>query len=188
MLDSEVERLRRLRGSALRTRAVARALRGKQPGKPSMHDGLLNRARCAAWRIARAVSGQLRAHPYASFQKDAGIGILLRNSLVASAASFGASTHDQALRYLGSQLRRLAHELDDVRALTRAADLSDLLGRSQWEIRELVAATEGVTQMGSAQLSSGQMGQRGAAPMDSPVVEGASERPVPAGDWPYLAF
>jgi hypothetical protein len=188
MFDSEVERLRRLRGSALRTRAVARALRGRQPGNPSRNDDLLDRARCAAWRIARAVSGHLRAHPYASFQKGAGLGILLRNSMVATAASFGASTHDQALHYLGSQLGRLAHELDDVRALTWAADLSDQLGRSQREIRELLTATECVTQMGSGQLGAVPTGQVSAVPLGSAVVEGASERPLPGADWPYLAF
>jgi hypothetical protein len=108
--------------------------------------------------------------------------------MVATAASFGASTHDQALRYLGSQLRRLAHELDDVRALTWAADLSDLLGRSQREIRELLTATECVTQMGSVQSGAAPTGQVGAVPLGSAGVEGASERPLPAADWPYLAF
>src|SRR5216683_901544 len=132
MFDKEVERLRRLRAAALRVRAVARALR---PG-----DTLLNRGRCAAWRVARFVSGRLRAHPYASFQKDAGIGVVVANSLAAANAGLGVKTRHQGLLRFEAHLKSLAHELSDVRALTCASDLNDSFGRSQIEIRSLLAA------------------------------------------------
>src|ERR1700692_388068 len=170
MLDKEIERLRRLRAAALRVRAVARALR---PG-----DALLNRGRCAAWRVARTVSGRLRAHPYASYQKDAGIGVVVANSLAAANAALGVKTRHQGLLRFEACLRSLAHELSDVRALTSAADLNDCFARSQIEIRALLAAlgveTRGVhLSEGSAMAPSGTNAGSGIT-VDS--------------DWPYLAF
>src|ERR1700730_12699364 len=117
MIDREVERLRRLRATALRVRTVARAL--------SHRDALLNRGRCAAWRVARTVSGRLRAHPYSSFQKDAGIGVVVANSLAAANAALGVKTRRQGLLIFEAHLKSLARELSDVRALTCAQDLND---------------------------------------------------------------
>src|SRR5260370_36165547 len=135
MIDKEVERLRRLRAAALRVRAVARALR------PS--DTLLNRGRCAAWRIARTVSGRLRAHPYGSFQKDAGIGVVVANSLAAPNAALGVKTRRQGLLRFEGYLRSLARGLSDVRALTSATDLNDRFGLSQGGIWAVCGALGG---------------------------------------------
>src|SRR6202795_370577 len=169
MIDKEVERLRRLRAVALRVRAVARALR---PG-----DALLNRGRCAAWRVARTVSGRLRAHPYGSFQKDAGIGAVVANSLAAANAALGVKTRYQGLLRFEAHLRSLARELSDVRALTSAPDLNDSFGRSQIEIRALLAALgfeTGRVRLPEASTIPPVPDVRDAATVDS--------------DWPYLAF
>src|SRR6267154_716800 len=149
MIDKEVERLRRLRAAALRVRAVARALR---PG-----DTLLNRGRCAAWRVARTVSGRLRAHPYASYQKDAGIGVVVANSLAAANAALGVKTRHQGLLRFEAHLKSLAQDLSDVRADSSPSDLNDSFARSQIEIRALLAAlgveTRGQYETRGVQLS-----------------------------------
>jgi hypothetical protein len=175
MFDKEIERLRRLRAAALRVRAVARALR---PG-----DTLLNRGRCAAWRVARTVSGRLRAHPYASYQKDAGIGVVVANSLAAANAALGVRTRRQGLLRFEAYLSSLARELSDVRALTSASDLNDSFARSQVEIRALIAAlvveTRGLYETPGAQLAE-------ASAMAT--VTDAGGAITADSDWPYLAF
>ena len=175
MFDKEIERLRRLRAVALQVRAVARALR---PGDP-----LLNRGRCAAWRVARTVSGRLRAHPYASYQKDAGIGVVVANSLAAANAALGVKTRHQGLLRFEAYLKSLAQELSDVRALTSAADLNDCFARSQIEIRALLAAL-GVETRGGRENQGIHVPE--ASTMD-PVTNAASAIAVDS-DWPYLAF
>jgi hypothetical protein len=175
MFDKEIARLRQLRAAALRVRAVARALgRG---------DMLLNRGRCAAWRVARTVSGRLRAHPYGSFQKDAGIGVVVANSLAAANAALGVKTRHQGLLRFEAHLRSLARELSDVRALTSASDLNDSFGRSQIEIRALLAALAFETRGGRE--------NRGIpvpeASTMAPVTNAVSAIAVDS-DWPYLAF
>jgi hypothetical protein len=139
MIDVEVERLRRLRGTALQVRAVACALSDK---KWARDDGLLRQGRCAAWRVARFVSGRLRAHPNVRYQQGAGVGTLVRNSLVAAASSFAATNRRRALLQYSAQLKSLTRELDDARALTWAAELSDIFGRSLQELRVLIDAVQ----------------------------------------------
>jgi hypothetical protein len=184
MIDSEVERLRRLRGSALRVRAVARSLGGSQS---TLNDPLLSRSACAAWRVARTVSGRLRAHPHASFQKDAGLGLLVSNSIAATAAALGASSRLRAFQGFEAQLKALARQLDDARALTWASDLSDLFGRSQHEIRSLLAAVECETH----RTGEGSAARR-VLPVQrrlAPLVSQTQNSAAPADrDWPYLAF
>jgi hypothetical protein len=172
MIDSEVARLRRLRASALRVRAVALAL-----GSTTLmqQNPILARARCAAWRIARTVSGRLRAHPYASFQKDAGVGAVLWNSLVAITVALGARSQPRALLSFDVQLRRLARQLDRARALTRATDLSDSFGRSQNEIRALIADLETRDQ--------------GCIESNTPAAaQPSGSATALEADWPYLAL
>jgi hypothetical protein len=169
MIDKEVERLRRLRATALRVRAIALAL---GPGDP-----LLNRGRCAAWRVARTVSGRLRAHPYARFQKDAGMGVVVANGLAAANSVLGAKSRHRILLRFEAHLRALARELGDVRALTSASDLNDSFGRSQIEIRSLLAAL--VFETGRTDVAE-----------VPPMVSIADARGAVAveSDWPYLAF
>jgi hypothetical protein len=175
MIESEVARLRKLRASALRVRAVARAL---SRTRAASDDPLLDHAACAAWRLARTATGRLRAHPYARFQRDAGFGVLVSNALVAAAAVVGATNRVRAFRGFSSELRKMSRELEDARALTWAPDLSDSLGRALLEFRPLLA---------QATLAARQT-SRPRQPL--PVV------PAPAAaygasretDWPYLAL
>jgi hypothetical protein len=167
MIDKEVERLRRLRAEALRVRAIAQAL--------GPRDALLSRGRCAAWRVARTVSGRLRAHPYGRFQEDAGIGVVVANSLAAANAVLGVKTRHQGLLRFEAHLRSLARELSDVRALTSAADLNDSFDRSQIEIRSLLAAVAFET--GRVHVAE----TLALAPV-------ADSRGAVVVDWPYLAF
>jgi hypothetical protein len=169
MSDQEVERLRRLRTTALRVRAIAQAL--------GPRDSLLNRGRCAAWRVARTVSGRLRAHPYDSFQKDPGIGVIVANSLAAANAALGVKTRHQGLLRFKAHLRSLARELSDFRALTCASDLNDSFGRSPSEIRALLAALAYET--GGVHVPE--------ASAMAPVTNAGSAITVDS-DWPYLAF
>jgi hypothetical protein len=145
MADLEVERLRRLRGSALRLRAVARALTDNKriAGGDRGNDGdLLNQGRLAAWRVARIASGWLRAHPYVRYQRDATLGTVLANSLVAAVTSLSATSRQRAVCQFGARVRAVLREIDDARALTRSAALSDNLGRSQDEFRAVLEALE----------------------------------------------
>lgn len=186
MIDLEVERLRRLRGSALRVRAVARALGAK---KWTLDDPLLNRGACTAWRVARAVSGRLRAHPYASFQKDASLVQLIGNGIVAKATAAGASSRLRALQDFEMQLKAFARELDDVRALTWAYELSDSFGRSQREIRALVDALECETHVDMVDTPPVVVRAHEPQRRLAPIAPDTSGRAAAAGgDWPYLAF
>ncbi len=194
MIDFEVERLRRLRACALRVRAVARALRKRQP---LLHDALLHRARCTAWRVARTVSGRLRAHPYASFQKDAGLDVIFANSVIAATAAIGVRTRRQGFIRFEAYLRQFAHALDDSRSLTRSTELSDSFGRMQKEIRTLEAAVgyeingsaAGINPAGVNERSGSKAGGIGGMPAPVPAVASAPAFTASADkDWPYLAI
>jgi hypothetical protein len=137
MSNDEVERLRKLRASALRVRAIAQALAVTQP-QPLIGDWL-KRISGATWRISRAVSGQLRAHPYATFQKDAGVLTILANSLRASAVARCFGRHTRGVSHIATELSSLSRLLDDARALTCTLALSDSFGRSQIEVRTLLS-------------------------------------------------
>jgi hypothetical protein len=167
MINKEVERLRRLRATALRVRTVARAL--------DPCDALLNRGKCIAWRVARTASGRLRAHPYSRFQKDPGIGVAVANGLAAASAALGVKSRHHGLLRFEAHLRSLARELSDVRALTCASDLNESFGRSQIEIRALLAAL--AYEIGGDRIPE--------ASVISPVHGAAASVD---SDWPYLAF
>jgi hypothetical protein len=164
-MDAEVARLRQLRDVALRARAVARSLRWAVP------DPIIERSGAAAWRVARAVTGRLRSHPYVRYQRDATVGVVLMNAIVAGYAGWRVPSRVWALRRLAAELHGLRRELDDARVLTRAADFSDSLGRSQHELAALKHAIDR------------ELEDPAATPCE--VQDGAPRR---AADWPYLAF
>jgi len=174
MIDPEVARLRRLRGEALRVREVARALGSTQ-------SDLLARGACASWRIARVVSGKLKAHPYLRYQNDVGIGSILGNGLLASFLAMITKDEVQALKRFESQVHMLMRHLDDTRALCWSSDFSDTLGRSQYELQSLL---EDLAQITKSTVPAARLPER-ADRTDSLVGELA--RTV-EGDWPYLAF
>ena len=133
---------------------------------------------CAAWRVARAVSGRLRAHPYESFQKDAGLETVIPNGLVAAGSVLGATSRVRAFRGFSGHLRDLSRELADARALTWASELSDSFGRSLSEFRPLLARAEGEARQGARQR------QTAAAQRSAPAGVYAAT----ATDWPYIAL
>jgi len=134
MIDTEVTRLRRLRNTALRARAVAAALNSD----PAPRDSAFSRSAASCWRIARVVTGRLRAHPYLSYQRGPselrGVYDRLSAGLLGAIARYRGQTQ----QIFAEELRRVARELDDARALTLSPDLSDTLGRSQTQIRRLI--------------------------------------------------
>ena len=172
MIDDEIDRLRRLRARALRVRAVARAL--DRLG-PSRREPCAARAQHAAWRIARGITGHLRAHPYEKFQQGAGLGIVLGSGITGVVAAVLVRRPEQASARLRSELTHLARELDDARAVTRSAELSDSFGRSQLEMRALFLELQPPTGERSDALG---------ATADAPLTAAG----VGAGDWPYLAM
>ncbi len=178
MIDPEVARLRRLRALALRVRAIARML-GSKPYV--LNDSLLGRGAGASWRIVRAVTGRLKAHPYASYQQDPGFGRQVSDTLFASFLAFGAGNRPRAMAAYESHLWALARQLADVRALTWAPDLSDGLGRSQFEINSLLEAVARETGRTDGRLQW--------APGLPLAANGAGDFANPLdGGWPYMAF
>ena len=132
IMHNEVTRLRRLRKTALKLRALALALNA---GK---HDGAYERASLLSWRVARIATGQLRAHPYRSYQRDPGYfesGADRFNSYLQAVV---ANMRGQGMRIFLQEITAAARELDDTRALTLSSDLSDALGRAQQNMRALI--------------------------------------------------
>jgi hypothetical protein len=99
--------------------------------------------------------------------------VLIANSLAAASAALGVKTRHQGLLRFEPHLKSLARELSDVRALTSASDLNDSFGRSQIEIRALLAALSVET--------------RGPYEAMAPVTDAGNAITVDS-DWPYLAF
>src|SRR5882724_8177987 len=134
MIDTEVTRLRRLRNTALRARAVAGALNSKSGPR----DSAFSRSAVSCWRIVRVITGRLRAHPYLSYQRGPSAVRGLYDRVIAAVLGGIARNRGRGLQTFSDELRRVARELDDARALTWSSDLSDALGRSQMQIRGLI--------------------------------------------------
>jgi hypothetical protein len=86
----------------------------------------------------------------------------------------------RSLQAFSAELQRVARELDDARALTWSADLSDALGRSQIEIRRLIKDLNAAarTELGP-HIANSRVDARSAADQDDGNA---------AGNWPYLAL
>ena len=161
MIDAEVIRLRRLRDKALKARAIAGAMHAD-----GSKDSLLARGAVSCWAIARVATGQLRSHPYRRYQRGPSVLRSLYDRVGAHLLGQAAERQGTALKAYAAQLRRVARELDDVRALTWLPDLSDTLGRSQTHLRSLIRELDAATR--PARVRHGEHG-----------VE---------ANWPYLAF
>jgi hypothetical protein len=177
MIDPEVARLRRLRGEALRVREIARALGSTQWAKD---DSLLESGACASWRIARLVSGKLKAHPYLRYQKGEGVGALVSNRVLATCLALISRDRTHGLKTYESQLLALMRQLDDARALTWSTDFSDALGRSQGEIKSLLQTLAAETHSTDERVPA-------RAPRHVEGLAGEIAQSI-EGDWPYLAF
>jgi hypothetical protein len=174
MIDAEVMRLRRLRGAALRARALADAL----DSSASRRGSVFSRNGLACWRIARMITGRLRAHPDLRYQQGPGEWRVLADRINAGVRSAAVRSRTRALEVMAGEMQSLARELDDARALTWSPDLSDELGRSQIQIRRLIAELGGASRQGAGLLATR------STPQDS-IPEGASDV---ERNWPYLAF
>jgi hypothetical protein len=178
MIDTEVVRLRQLRATALKARALAAAMEYS-----SARGGtLFSRSAVSCWRIARLVTGRLRGHPYVSYQRDASATRAVFDRVTAHLLAAVSQRKSQGLRTFAAELKRVAREVDNARSLTWSADLSDSLGRSQAEIHRLVKEVEAgaLKEPGSlietiARVDGGGIGVRN---------DGAAVR----RNWPYLAF
>ncbi len=191
MNDPEVARLRRLRNAALLVRKIARELSAM---RCAASDPLLVGVAHASWRIVRTVSGRLKAHPYVRYQKGASLGALLAHSLMAQLLVLTTGTRPKALAACAGFLRQLMRQLDDARALTWAADLSDAFGRSQAELDALMDAIEREIRSSTPVPSrSNSVPSRDTPPTargTAAVVPAAAHLAPPrmSEDWPYLAF
>jgi hypothetical protein len=179
MIDPEVARLRRLRSEALLVREIARTFESTQW---AANESLLDRSACASWRISRVVSGRLRGHPYAEYQKDASAASRAANRLQAFCLALINTNRLSALKVLETHVAALARQLEDAISLAWSSDFSDALGRSQFEIKSLSAALTAETRSGGAEERQALRPARSAEGVVGEI--GAALE----GDWPYLAF
>lgn len=177
MIDPEVVRLRRLRREALLLRDIARAFESPtEAGTKSV----FSQCGRAGWRVARTVSGRLRSHPYAEYQKDASIASQLRNRLHARFLALTKGDRLRSVRMLELALQALARQLDDSIALGWSSDFSDALGRARSEIAVLGVALARETGSGM-DLDLEQRLRRPSRAVEQ--LEAAFDK-----TWPYLAF
>ena len=143
----------------------------------------LSSSAAACWRIARVITGRLRAHPYPSYQQGPSQLRGACHRVSARMLATIASHRGRSLQTLSGELRRVVGELDDARALTWSAELSDTFGRSQTQIRRLIQ-----------ELDAGARNEAGSLREAAVRIEARAEA-QPSGDaggtaanWPYLAF
>jgi hypothetical protein len=185
MIDTEVMRLRGLRNTALRARAIAAAL-----NLGSAHrNSVFSRGALSCWRIARVITGWLRAHPYLSYQQGPsevrGLYDRISADLLGRVARYrGGSLH---IFIFADELRRVAREVDDARALTWSSELSDSLGRFQAQIRDLIKELDACTSdVGARPETAPRIAAHTAAPLRRDSARQHADGV--AGVWPYLAI
>ena len=179
MIDAEVTRLRRLRNTALNARALAARLESS-----SSRDSVFSRTAGCCWQIARVASGRLNAHPYLSYQRGPGELSTLYGEIRASLLSSTARYGQRSFRALSDELQSVAGELDDARALTWSTELSDTFGRSQAQLRRLMAEVEA----GAGKEIGKDASSRSVILPDARASAGEEEEANLAANWPYLAF
>jgi hypothetical protein len=178
MIDAEVIRLRRLRNTVLRARAIARVM----DSRSGQMDPVFARSALDCWRIARLITGRLRAHPYLAYQQGPGDLRTLYNHMAARLLVGRALRQGRPWRTFAAELQRVSRELDDVRALSWSSDLSDTLGRLQLPIRRLVVELDAAAckEGGDAHAP---------ARLDTAVAAGGRDNSGRAsGQWPYMAI
>jgi hypothetical protein len=178
MIDAEVLRLRKLRLMALRARAFAAVMSSAE----CRDDAVFSRSALTCWQVARVVTGHLRAHPYLSYQQGASPVRALFDQIDALLIGWTALHWRRRASVYTRQLELLARELDDARALTWSAQLSDELGRLQTAIRRSLQ-----------ELEAGALSESGATPRSKAIGPLTSSAAVlrdadMANNWPYLAI
>jgi hypothetical protein len=175
MIDAEVMRLRRLRATALRARALAAVLKTSEPRR----DSVLSRSAVICWQIARTITGRLRGHPDLSYQRGPSELRTLVDGIRANVLGSVTRDRKRSLAMLADEVQGVARELDDARALTWSAELSDDFGRAQIHVRRLIS------DLGGSRQGTGLRAARAPARGRGAIPEGQSDV---AGNWPYLAF
>jgi hypothetical protein len=186
MIDTEVMRLRRLRDTALKARALAAAL----DSGTDRHSSVFTRSAVSCWRISRVITGWLRAHPYARYQRGPSDMRGVYDRLSAAVQSAIAQSGGRSLQTLSRELQLVARGLDDARALTWSSDLSDTFGRSQLQIRALL------NELGSDIRDAVPPTRTAVAPrhgtparLETRTTDGRRDAAGGlAGNWPYLAI
>jgi hypothetical protein len=179
MIDAEVLRLRKLRSVALRARALAKIL----DSDCTQEQSVFARSAVMCWTIARVASGHLRAHPYLSYQQGPSPLRDVADGMIAALAALSARRQNRRLSVYGRELRNVAREVDDARALTWSPDLSDALGRIQLRMHRL-----------ANELDMGAVAETGATltPRTKTVARAETSNSLNelAADnsWPYLAI
>jgi hypothetical protein len=187
MIDTEVMRLRRLRNTALKARALAAALDAALDSDPARRSSVFSRSAVTSWRIARVITGWLRAHPYLSYQRGPSAVRGVYDRLNAGLLSTIARYRGRSAHIFSRELRRVARGLDDARALTWSSDLSDSLGRSQMQIRTLIQELDADAHTADAHQ---QVASRHEAParVEKHTADGRDDAGSVAENWPYLAI
>ena len=175
MIDAEVMRLRRLRDTALRARALAAVLKASDRRRHSV----FSRSAVNCWQIARTITGRLRGHPDLSYQRGPSELRTLVDGIRANVLGSVARDRKRSLAMLAHEVQSVARELDDARALTWSAELSDDFGRAQIQMRRLMS------ELGGSRQGTGLRAAR--APTRGLAAIREDESDV-AGNWPYLAF
>jgi hypothetical protein len=178
MIDTEVVRLRQLRATALKARALAAAMNSSSTRGAT----IFTRSTVSCWRIARLVTGRLRAHPYLSYQRDASVTRAVFDRVNAHLVASLSQRQGQAYRTFAAELKRLAREVDNARSLTLSPDLSDSLGRSQTEIRDLIKEADA-----GARKETGSFNET-VSRIDAGGIAVRNDGAAVEGSWPYLAF
>jgi hypothetical protein len=179
MIDAEVLRLRKLRSVALRSRALAKIL----DSGCTQEQSVFARSAVMCWTIARVASGRLRAHPYLSYQRGPSPLRDLADGIIASLVALSARRQNRGFSVYAQQLRNVAREVDDARALTWSPDLSDALGRMQIRMHRL-----------ANELELNAVGETGAGVTQRAKVVTRAETGSSIGEiaadtsWPYLAI
>jgi hypothetical protein len=171
MIDTEVLRLRNLRNVALRARAFAQVLDG-----PRTECAVFEQSAVTCWTIARIATGRLRAHPYLSYQKGPSRFRDLADRSIATLATFNARRRGHCAGLYAEELRGLVRAVDDARALTWSAELSDALGRTQVQLRRL-----------NLELQARALHESGNFAQSEPQG-GALQDIAVDSNWPYLAI
>jgi hypothetical protein len=133
-MTDDVSRLRRLRRTALKTRALAAVLRDNDERRQSFID----RGMVLSWRLARITTGRLRSHPNPAFHRDQSRFESFQDGMGAIVEGLKARKAERRVQAFTTQLKFLSRELDNTRSLTLTPDLSDALGRAQWQMREIL--------------------------------------------------
>jgi hypothetical protein len=179
MIDAEVLRLRKLRNVALRARALAKVL----DSDSTQEQSAFARSAVICWTIARVASGRLRAHPYLSYQQGPSRLRDVADGLVASLVAMSARRRNRTVNVYAQQLQTVAHEVDDVRALTWSPELSDALGRMQIQLRRLAHELD-LDALGESGIA---MLPRAKAMARAATSNSLEEITADTG-WPYLAI